>query len=243
MHGCEQFNSCLRDTVIKKLFLLFSSSTLRKSRTSLVVQWLRHYASIVGGTDSVPGQGTKIPHATLCGKKKKIENKKQKHKKQKNKTKKESHIFTTLCLLILCRFHAISPHFWPWSVPELSLPASFIFLLRPVGLHLISWILTAIYLLMTPKFICGPLSRFVLPLPSQHFPAILIGISSIIHLTGSPGLLPEFYTSALFPVQLMASLIFQCSDLNAWGYSWLLYFYLNLSLNLTGHLEVIPRSG
>ena len=31
--------------------------------TCLVVQWLRLHASNVRGTDSIPGQGTKIPHA------------------------------------------------------------------------------------------------------------------------------------------------------------------------------------
>ena len=31
--------------------------------TFLAVQWLRFYASSSGGTGSVPGQGTKIPHA------------------------------------------------------------------------------------------------------------------------------------------------------------------------------------
>ena len=29
---------------------------------SLAVQWLRHYASTVGGTGSIPGWGTKIQH-------------------------------------------------------------------------------------------------------------------------------------------------------------------------------------
>ena len=32
--------------------------------TSLVVQWLRLCAPNAGGTGSIPGQGTKIPHAT-----------------------------------------------------------------------------------------------------------------------------------------------------------------------------------
>ena len=32
--------------------------------TSLAVQWLRLHASTAGGTDLIPGQGTKIPHAT-----------------------------------------------------------------------------------------------------------------------------------------------------------------------------------
>ena len=31
--------------------------------TSLAVQWLRLYASNAGGVGSIPGQGTKIPHA------------------------------------------------------------------------------------------------------------------------------------------------------------------------------------
>ena len=31
--------------------------------TSLVVQWLRLHVSNVGGMGSIPGQGTKIPHA------------------------------------------------------------------------------------------------------------------------------------------------------------------------------------
>ena len=43
--------------------------------TCLVVQWLRLHASNVRGTDSIPGQGTKIPHAV----------------KQKKKYKKDHH--------------------------------------------------------------------------------------------------------------------------------------------------------
>ena len=38
--------------------------------TSLVVQWLRPHASNAGGTSSIPGRGTKIPHATQQKKKK-----------------------------------------------------------------------------------------------------------------------------------------------------------------------------
>ena len=38
--------------------------------TSLVVQWLRLHAPSAGGTDSIPGQGTKILHATWRGQKK-----------------------------------------------------------------------------------------------------------------------------------------------------------------------------
>ena len=35
--------------------------------TSLAVQWLRLHASNAGGTGSIPGQGTKIPHAAWQG--------------------------------------------------------------------------------------------------------------------------------------------------------------------------------
>ena len=39
--------------------------------TSLAVQWLRLCTSTAGGTGSIPGQGTKIPHAPRPKKKKK----------------------------------------------------------------------------------------------------------------------------------------------------------------------------
>ena len=39
---------------------------------SLAVQWLRILPSTAGSVGSVPGQGTKIPHATCMAKKKKI---------------------------------------------------------------------------------------------------------------------------------------------------------------------------
>ena len=39
--------------------------------TSLAVQWLRLHASDAGGAGSIPGQGTKIPHAARRGQKKK----------------------------------------------------------------------------------------------------------------------------------------------------------------------------
>ena len=44
---------------------------IRRLRTSLAVQWLRLHATTAGGTGSIPGQGTKIPHATWQGQKKK----------------------------------------------------------------------------------------------------------------------------------------------------------------------------
>ena len=37
----------------------------------LAVQWLVLHASPAGGTGSIPGGGTKIPHAGWCGQKKK----------------------------------------------------------------------------------------------------------------------------------------------------------------------------
>ena len=37
--------------------------------TSLVVQWLRLCAPNAGGVGSIPGKGTKIPHATQHGQK------------------------------------------------------------------------------------------------------------------------------------------------------------------------------
>ena len=36
----------------------------------LAVQWLRFYIPNAGGASSIPGQGTKIPHAVGHGKKK-----------------------------------------------------------------------------------------------------------------------------------------------------------------------------
>ena len=45
--------------------------------TSLVVQWLQLCPSNAGGTGSIPGQGTKIPHNEMWQKKKKKERKKK----------------------------------------------------------------------------------------------------------------------------------------------------------------------
>ena len=59
--------------------------------TSLAVQWLRLRAPNAGGVGLIPGRGTKIPHATLCG--------------CKNKTKKEPILF--LPSLLYVQWHHI----------------------------------------------------------------------------------------------------------------------------------------
>ena len=46
------------------------ASKSQATGTSLVVQWLRLHASNAGGTGSIPGWGTKIPHALWSGQKK-----------------------------------------------------------------------------------------------------------------------------------------------------------------------------
>ena len=58
-----------------------SSKKNLQTGTSPVVQWLRLCASTAGGKGSIPGQGTKIPHAVLCSQKKR----KKKRKKWKKK--------------------------------------------------------------------------------------------------------------------------------------------------------------
>ena len=49
----------------------FPVRKLSERGTSLVVQWLRLYASTAGGTGSIPCQGTKILHVACQGQKKK----------------------------------------------------------------------------------------------------------------------------------------------------------------------------
>ena len=61
-----------------------------------MVQWLRLCPSTARDTGSIPGQGTKIPHAAWCEKERKKERKKIKKKKKKKrkkikKKKKEIH--------------------------------------------------------------------------------------------------------------------------------------------------------
>ena len=47
--------------------------------TSLAVPWLTLRAPTAGGVGSIPGQGTKIPHATQCGQKTKQSKKNPEH--------------------------------------------------------------------------------------------------------------------------------------------------------------------
>ena len=49
----------------------------RSCRKSLAVQWLGLHASTAGGTGSIPGQGTKIPHALQHGQIKEKKKKKE----------------------------------------------------------------------------------------------------------------------------------------------------------------------
>ena len=49
---------------------LETGNDIIKSRISQALQWLRLSNSNAGGTDLIPGQGTKIPHAVWHGQKK-----------------------------------------------------------------------------------------------------------------------------------------------------------------------------
>ena len=50
-------------------YSVLSKNYPSSSRTSLAVQWLRHFPSTAGGTGLIPGQGTKISHAAWYGQK------------------------------------------------------------------------------------------------------------------------------------------------------------------------------
>ena len=49
-------------------FTTFKAKSLA-TRTSLEIQWLRPELPLQGGTDSIPGWGTKILHGAECGQK------------------------------------------------------------------------------------------------------------------------------------------------------------------------------
>ena len=52
---------------------------MSRTGTFLAVQWLGLQASTAGGTGSIPGHGTKIPHAAQHNWKKKIEKRKKRN--------------------------------------------------------------------------------------------------------------------------------------------------------------------
>ena len=56
------------DYILLSMYIL--TIMLKKKKkihgTSLAVQWLRLCAPNAGGTGSIPGRGTKIPHAAWC---------------------------------------------------------------------------------------------------------------------------------------------------------------------------------
>ena len=51
-----------------KFFIIQWSHYRISAGTSVVVQWLRLCTSTVGGVDSIPGWGTKVPQAMWCAK-------------------------------------------------------------------------------------------------------------------------------------------------------------------------------
>ena len=71
----ERENMCLGTCITTThltfpLRYLIDISKHEHGRTSLVVQWLTPHTPSAGGTGSIPGLGTKIPHAARCGQKK-----------------------------------------------------------------------------------------------------------------------------------------------------------------------------
>ena len=79
----RELRSHVQCSVAKKL-------TNFKNGTSLAVQWLGSHAPITAGTGSIPGQGTKIPHAK--------ESKKLKTKYQMTMNRDLFRIFQTLAI-------------------------------------------------------------------------------------------------------------------------------------------------
>ena len=85
----------------------FTESIKKQLRTSLEVPWLRLQASDAGGEGSIPGQGTKIPHATPCSMAKK-------KKKQEEATQQ-----SRLCLL-KCASYWICLVTWQYGLSQWS---------------------------------------------------------------------------------------------------------------------------
>lgn len=73
----------------------------RGEGTSLTVEQLRLCASTPGGTDSIPGRGTKIRHAMLCGQK--VKEKKRKRRRRSGRTGRLPAVFVPLgCCMFTC---------------------------------------------------------------------------------------------------------------------------------------------
>ena len=85
-------------------FMCFFTTVKIKVRTSFVVQWLRLHASTAGDTDLIPGQGTKVLHATLHGPPS------PQKKKKGRKEKKNRHFIKHLDLFVKCSFLCDFPH-------------------------------------------------------------------------------------------------------------------------------------
>ena len=73
----------------------------KRAGTSLGVQWLKLHASTAGGMGSIPGQGTRIQHATRCS------------QKQTNKQLARGMLF----FLIVKRGHSITIHQVSGTIP------------------------------------------------------------------------------------------------------------------------------
>ena len=78
--------------------LTTSLSTLHTGRgTSLVVQWLRLRVPNAGGVGSIPGQGTKIPHAAWHS--------------ARTRARAHTHTHTRICWQAQGKFPALTPYF------------------------------------------------------------------------------------------------------------------------------------
>ena len=67
---CPGHTEVLREAISICLTTKRPCSKEKTLGTSLTVQWLGLRASTAGGVGSIPGWGTRIPHATWCGRRK-----------------------------------------------------------------------------------------------------------------------------------------------------------------------------
>ena len=98
-------------------FLNFSVSwkipKVRIGKTSLVVQLLRRCASTAGVKDSIPGQGTEIPHAVQCSQKVK---KKRILKRGGGRDRQYVHLVLVLIIFLQKMTHFIPRCYSSWDV-------------------------------------------------------------------------------------------------------------------------------